>query len=138
MLDSNILIKLVINEPGSEKAEKYIKEALRKGCSIYTVDIALAECLNTLWKHAKLHKDLKEEEAKSAAQDLIEIYDKLNIFTTREVFDEATSLALTWNITVYDSIYIAAAKKIKAILYTADQKLYNTLKNIVTFELLSL
>lgn len=85
-----------------------------------------------------MHKDLKEEEAKSAAQDLIEIYDKLNIFTTREVFDEATSLALTWNITVYDSIYIAAAKKIKAILYTADQKLYNTLKNIVTFELLSL
>lgn len=99
--------------------------------------MALAEGLNTLWKHVKLHGDLKEEEAKSAAQDLIEIYDRLNILTIRELFDEAIALALTWNMTVYDSIYIAAARKLKAILYTADQKLYNASKNIASSELLS-
>ena len=80
---------------------------------------------------------MKEEEAKSAAQDLIEIYDRLNILATRELFDEAVELALTCNITVYDSIYIAAARKLKAIVYTADQKLYNVLKDIATSEFLS-
>jgi predicted nucleic acid-binding protein len=101
------------------------------------VDIALAESLNALWKHVKLHKDLEEEAVKFAAKDLKEIYDRLNVITTKELCSEALELALTWNITVYDSIYIAVAGKLKATLYTADQKLYNTSKNIVASELLS-
>jgi predicted nucleic acid-binding protein len=100
------------------------------------VDLALAECLNALWKHVKLLGDLKEEDAKSAIQDLVEIYDDLTIFTARELFDEAANIALTLNITVYDSLYIAASKRLKATLYTADQKLYNASKSIVASELL--
>ncbi|MCX8188621.1 MAG: type II toxin-antitoxin system VapC family toxin [Nitrososphaeria archaeon] len=75
-------------------------------------------------------------EVKSAAQDLIEIYNKLNIFTTEEVCMDALELALTLNITFYDAIYTASAKKLNATLYTVDQKLYNSSKNIIFAELL--
>lgn len=100
------------------------------------MDIALAESLNAIWKHVKIHKDLKKEDTKSTIQDLTKIYDKLNILTTRELSEETADIALTQNITIYDSLYIAATKKLKATLYTADRKLHNISKKIITSKLL--
>ena len=137
ILDSNVLIKLIVNEPNSEKARRRIREAIEENFSLYTIDIALAESLNALWKHVKLHRDLQKREAGSAAKDLKELYDSLNVITTRELLDESVETALTWDITVYDSLYVAAAKKLRATLYTADQKLYNVSKKIVSSELLT-
>ena len=137
ILDSNVLIKLIVNEPNSEKARRRIREAIEENFSLYTIDIALAESLNALWKHVKLHRDLQKREAESAAKDLKELYDSLNVITTRELLDESVETALTWDITVYDSLYVAAAKKLRATLYTADQKLYNVSKKIVSSELLT-
>jgi len=100
--------------------------------------LALAESLNAIWKHTKIHKDLKAEDANSAIQDLTKIYDKLNTLTIRELSEETTGIALTQNITIYDSLYIAATRKIKATLYTADQKLYNATKKVAASKLLNL
>lgn len=100
------------------------------------MDTALRESLTAIWKHVKIHKDLKTEDAKSAIQDLTKIHDKLNILTTREIFEENTDIALTQNITVYDSLYIAATRKLKATLYTADRKLRNMSKKITSSKLL--
>lgn len=138
VLDSNILVKLVVTEPGSEQARTTVTRFLERGCSLYTVDLALAESLNALWKHAKMHEDLETEDAKSAAQDLNEIYDKLNVLTTLELSEQALDIALTKNITVYDSLFISAARKLKASLYTADQKLHNISENIATSKSLKL
>jgi len=129
-------VKLVTTEPGSKEARTSITNLLRKGYSFYTVDIALAESLNAIWKHVKIHKDLKTEGVKSAIQDLTKIHDKLNILTTRELSEETTDIALTQNITIYDSLYIAATRKLKATLYTADRKLCNMSKKIISSKLL--
>lgn len=137
ILDSNVLIKLIVNEPNSEKARRRVREVIEENFSLYIIDIALAESLNALWKHVKLHRDLQKREAESAAKDLKELYDSLNVITTRELLDEAVEIALTWDITVYDSLYVTAAKKLRATLYTADQKLYNVSKKIVSSELLT-
>ena len=138
VLDSNILVKLVVTEPGSEQARTTVTRFLERGYSLYTVDLALVESLNSLWKHAKIHEDLETEDAKSAAQDLNEIYDKLNVLTTLELSEQALDIALTKNITVYDSLFIIAARKLKATLYTADQKLHNISENIATSKMLKL
>lgn len=130
-------MKLVLAEPGSEKVRSRVEKALEEGCSLYAVDMALIEGLNAIWKHAKLYGALNDDEALSAARDLAEIYDNLNILTTRDLLEEAIGLALKRSITVYDSLQVAAARKLKAILYTADQKLYNASKNIVASELLA-
>jgi len=87
------------------------------------VDIALAECLNVIWKHTNKLKDLKQEEAALAIDDLKKLYDDLTIIPTRELKDQAMHIAITQNITVYDALFTAAAQKINAPLYTADKKL---------------
>lgn len=91
------------------------------------MDIALAESLNAIW-----------EDAKSAIQDLTKIYDNLNILTTHELSEKTADIALNQNITIYDSLYIAATKKLNATLYTADRKLHNTSKKITVSKLLKL
>ena len=137
-MDSNILVKLVTTETDSKQARKSVTNFLKTGYSLYTVDIALAESLNAIWKHTKIHKDLKTEDTNPTIQDLTTIYDKLNILTTRELAEETANIALTQNITIYDSLYIAATRKLKATLYTADQKLHNTAKKITDSKLLKL
>ena len=94
------------------------------------MDIALAESLNAIWKHANIHKDLKHEEANAAINDLTKIYDALHIISTRELTQKTTEIALTQNITIYDSLYLAATQKLNATLYTADQKLHNIANKI--------
>ena len=83
----------------------------------------MAECLNVIWKHTNLLKDLSPEEASLAVEDLTKLYDSLSITPTRELKDEAMHIAISQNITVYDALFIAAAQKMNAILYTADKKL---------------
>ena len=109
---------------------------MKKGYTLYTVDLALAECLNVIWKHANLLLDLKAEEAKSAVEDLIKVYDGLNIITTREITEETMNIALIQNVTVYDALYIAVAQKVNGTLYTADQKLCTTANTITNSKLL--
>jgi len=53
ILDSNILAKLVVNEPGSSEVRKHIEALLERSFNLCTVDLALPKALNALWKHAK-------------------------------------------------------------------------------------
>ena len=135
-MDCNILVKLVLNEAGSKEARASVSDALKKGYALHTVDIALAEGLNAIWKHANALKDLKMKEARPATEDLTRVYDGLNIVTAREIAAEAVRIALAQNITVYDSLYIAAAQKLQGILYTADWKLCVTAKKITNARML--
>jgi len=129
-------VKLVATEPGSDEARTHIKESLEKGYTLYTVNMALAEGLNAIWKHVKIHKDLNLEDANSTIQDLTNVYSKLKILTIRELCEQASKIAFTYNTTIYDALYVAAAEKVKATLYTADQKFHNKAKKVISSELL--
>ena len=93
-----------MDEPGSKEARTTVKSLLRDDFSLYTVDIALAECLNVVWKHAIIHRDLKMEEVEPTINDLTRIYDAVSVISTRELSGEAVKIALTENISIYDSV----------------------------------
>ncbi len=136
ILDSNIIAKLVLNEPNSKEARASIKGYSKKGYSLYTVDIAFAECLNVIWKHATLLSDLNSEDTKSATEYLRKVFNGLNIIPTQELVDETINIAQTKKTPVYDALYIALAQKANGTLYTADQKLCSLAKTIVNTKLL--
>jgi predicted nucleic acid-binding protein len=127
----------VLTEFDSKEARTEVSDFLKKGYTLCTVDIALAECLNVIWKHSNLLKDLEPEEASLAAEDLTKLYDGLSITPTRELKDEALQIAISQNITVYDALFIAATKKINATLYTADKKLCSKTDTLVKSKLLT-
>ena len=109
---------------------------MEKGYSLYTVDNALAECLNVIWKHATLLSDISFEEAKSAVEYLLEIYSRLNVASTQDLAGETMAIAQSLKMPVYDALYIALAKKENSTLYTADIKLSKATNTIITMNLL--
>ena len=123
----------MLNESDSSEVRAEITNFLKKGYSLYTVDIALAECLNAIWKHTNLLKDLSPKEASLAIEDLTKLYDDLAITPTRELTNEAIHIATTQNITVYDALFIAASQKISATLFTADKKLCAKTDKLIKF-----
>ena len=126
-----------MNEPDSKEARNEVTNFLKKGYTLCTVDIGLAECLNVIWKHTNLLKDLKPEEARLALEDLTKLCDGLTITSTRELKDEAMHIAITQNITAYDALFIATAQKANATLFTADKKLCAKTDKTIKIKLLT-
>ena len=123
ILDASFIVKLLVEEPGYELAENHLDDLLRSGEEIATVDIALAECMNALWKHVKIVKDLGEEDFHEAVSDLLKFWENLEIIPTCDLASEAVQLALEEEASIYDSLYVIAAIKRRTGLATFDEKL---------------
>ena len=137
LLDTSIIVKLVIQEPGSERARVRVKEALGQGHALISVDEALPEALNALWKHAMIHRDIDAEEAVRAADDLLLLWDRMRIISGREVSTDALRIAIEHGLSVYDSLFLAASRKTASTLYTAEARLHEASKPAFDSELLS-
>ena len=137
LLDTSIIVKLVIQEPGSQRAQTRVKEALGQGHALISVDEALPEALNALWKHVRVHRDLDAEEAMRAAEDLLLLWDRMKIIPSREVSTDALRIAVELGLSIYDSLFLAASRKTTSTLYTADARLHDASKPAFDSELLS-
>ncbi len=84
-----------------------------------------------------LLKDLKLGEVNSTIEDLTRVYDGLNVISARELTGESVQIALKLDVSIYDALYIAAAEKINGTLYTADQKLCNSAKEVTSTKILN-
>jgi predicted nucleic acid-binding protein len=129
-------VKLVVTEPDSKAAQMAVHDFLKRRFSLHTVDIALAESLNAVWKHTNVHADLNPHDAKAAVRDLIRIHDKLRVLATSELAEETMTIAQSQDITIYDALYVAAARKLNGSLLTSDRKLYNTASSLANTKLL--
>ena len=136
LLDTSIIVKLVIEEPGSQRARIRVKEALGQGHTLISLDEALPEALNALWKHAKIHHDLDAEEAMRAAEDLLLLWDRISIIPSREVSADAQRIGIELGLSVYDSLFLAASRKTRSTLYTADTRLHEASRGTFDSELI--
>ena len=123
VLGSSFIAKLVLGEEGSEEARRLTRLWANRGEVLATIDIALPEALNAIWKHCLKVGDLSREEAVSSVDDLLNLWSKLRVYSSREVAEHAFKLALEEGITVYDALYIQLAKSTRAGLATFDEKL---------------
>jgi len=122
ILDASFIVKLILEEEGSEVAEKLFREWIKRGEHIITVDIALSETSNALWKHYVLLRDISLDIFQEAINDLLELWNKLSVISTHEIMREALEVAIREGITIYDSLYIAVAQYYTGALATFDTK----------------
>ncbi len=126
---------MVLEETDSNEARVAVKSYFEKGYSVYTVDFALTEALNVVWKHGKIFKDLDEEKVNSTVQDLVKLYDGLNIVLAREIAAESIKTALRQDMSAYVALFVTATEKLNGTLFTSDQKLQKN-ANQVSIKLL--
>lgn len=135
-MDASVVTKLVVKERDSAAARASIAEAIREGTQLYTMDIALAESLNALWKHYKIHRDIGEDEYRWGAEKLREVFLGFSSIGSSEVGVKASDIAVRIGISVYDALYVAAAHRSDATLLTADQALHRRSHGLVQSRLL--
>lgn len=120
ILDASVLTKLVVKEEHSIRAIKEVNDAIQNGEIIASPDIALAESLNSVWKHLTLLKDISKKEADEAVGQLLFIWNKITKFETESLAQRGIEIAVENNLPVYDSLYVAASKSNNALLFTFD------------------
>jgi predicted nucleic acid-binding protein len=86
-------VKLVVTEPDSKEAQMAVQDCLQRRLSLHTMDTALAESLNAIWKHTNVHADLSPHDAEAAVRDLTRIHDTLAVLATSELAEETTAIA---------------------------------------------
>ncbi|AET32256.1 type II toxin-antitoxin system VapC family toxin [Pyrobaculum ferrireducens] len=124
--DASAIAALYLPEKLSEEVEK----ALAGADSVSSLDLAAYEVLNVVWKRARRGL-ISREAALEIAGEVLQLFKTLEVYSYREVLPDALEIALERGVTVYDSAYVALAKKLGATLLTLDKQIAQAFPQIV-------
>jgi len=129
IVDANIYASIIVKDEFHRKAAEFLKN--HGPNELITVDLAILESLNTLWKHTQKYRRIPLEKYIELAGLTIKIINNSTseIIPSTQLLDRAITLSKEYEITIYDSIYLAAAEKHRAKLTTLDKKLIKTLES---------
>jgi len=123
VVDASSLAKYVLREERWESVKIYLS---RESCSL---DFALLEASNAIWKHYVLHAKISLNEALSMFNALEKLKEVLIFESPVSYLAEAEKIAINEKIPVYDAVYLAQAKKYGFIL-TSDKRQSGAAKNM--------
>ena len=117
VIDSSTLAVFLLKEEGWKRMMEILRE------KPYTIELAVKEVANLIWKRAKLLKDIDESKALTILGDLLELRRTALRIEPQDIYlSQALEIALKNDATIYDSLFIAQALAKKAILVTLDKK----------------
>lgn len=121
VIDASVAIKLFVEEPLSGVVDKLFDSFTSQPfIQLFVPDLFYTECTNILWKYVIRH-NMKPATARRNLALLRGL--TLEKLETDLIISDALSLALKYEITVYDACYLAAAHSTHATLITADDRL---------------
>ena len=122
VVDASVVIKWFINEVHAEAARRLQAEHY----DLLAPDLLWPESGNILWKKVR-RGELTTAEARLIWGGLER--QPITIFPSSLVSEPALEVAFDTDRTVYDSCYLALAMLVDCQLVTADQRLFNALKD---------
>ncbi|MFZ0451881.1 MAG: type II toxin-antitoxin system VapC family toxin [Desulfatiglandaceae bacterium] len=123
IVDTSALIRLYVPDgPIPDGLEEYLAAAWRGEIALMIPELALAEFVQVLWKKEQAGY-LESSEVGEIVAALLEL--PIEVVGHHGILMDALSLARPYGLTVYDSLFLSLARKKKAELVTADQRLKN-------------
>ena len=119
--DSSIFASIIVKDEFHGRALDFVR---RHQGRIATLDRALVEVANTLWKHVHLLGRIPESAyavLRGAVKPLV--YSAARVLRADELLEDALDNAVKLGITVYDSLYVTLALHEGCELATFDDKL---------------
>jgi len=115
VIDTTVIAAYILKEPGWEKLADLLMHAV-------TVDMAIKESLNAVWKTYARGR-ISEESAKAKAKALLELAKSgLEIVDEKTLLKRAFEISCSENLSVYDALFLALAESKDALLYTLDEE----------------
>ena len=127
VLDVSTAAKWVLpgdREPLREEANELLARYQKGEIAFLVPDLFWSELGNVLWKAVRTRR-VSEKSAAGSFADLRSL--KLSTASTREVSDDAFSIACSTGSSFYDSVYVALAVTAGVPMVTADERLVNAL-----------
>jgi predicted nucleic acid-binding protein len=127
VLDASVALKWAIpqeNETLSAESLQLLQEYVRGKVDFLVPDIFWAEIDNVLWKGVRLRRW-----SPVAAEHIASEMHARNFSSvpSHTLMTEALRIALAYNRTVYDCVYVALAIRSRSQMITADERLANAL-----------
>jgi len=116
VIDASALAAYILREEGYEKIDKYFAE------EVVSIELVAKEVLNAVYVAYRRGR-INSEHVDIALRSLKELLAKvIRIVSQNDVLKEAFRISLKHNITIYDSLYIALAKRVHGKLLSRDKK----------------
>jgi predicted nucleic acid-binding protein len=125
VLDSSAIAAIFFPDPLSGQ----IEQALPKYDEFYTVDLAYAEVGNVAWKRVRIFKEDRAHTFKSLNAALEFIQNDCKVIESKDILRRALAFAVDNDITTYDAIFVAAAKRLKTKVLCADERLFHKIRS---------
>lgn len=126
VLDASVAVKWVLPRQETLTAESFqlLRSYTEGEINFIVPDLFWAEVANVLWKGVR-----QKKWSKAVAEDGAEQLRDRNFFTISllTLLPEALKLALAYDRSVYDCLYVALAIQFKTEMITADERLANAL-----------
>ena len=127
VIDASSLAKYIIKEEGWTGVEKYLVNN-----QVYTLDLAVKEILNVIWKYSVIFRALSLNIAMEKYAILMNLIKNkiVSIDDEKRYLKEAFNIALRMKLTIYDALYVAQAIKLNAQLLTSDKDQARVARNL--------
>ena len=123
VVDASVAVKWVLpayDEPLSEQASKLFGRFVKEEAQFLAPDLLWAEFGNVMWKAARRGR-CTPARAQAALDALLHL--NITSMPSQPMIEDALGLAIDFNCTVYDSLYVVLAINSGTQLITADEKL---------------
>ena len=128
VVDCGVVVKWFLPEADNDRA-LLLHDALTSGVSeLLAPDLLPIEFANVLWKR---RNELDDSTSDEMIHDILDL--DLRISPSHNLLPAALAIARLHGCTVYDSLYLALAEANSIDLITADVRLYNAVKDRLSF-----
>ena len=127
VVDTSVVIKWVIDEPGSSIALALLFKWAEEGTEIQAPALLTYEVANALYQRVR-KGELSAEKAKKGLDDVLLAELKLNVEGFLSLSKRAIELAHQYSLpAAYDPHFLALAEREKCDYWTADTRLWNAI-----------
>jgi len=120
VVDASVVVQMYFEEDHSAEAEWLF----RQNKVLVAPDMIWPECANAIWKRHR-RGNLSKADATDIADRVMRL--PLRIHASVDLIQDALKLAIEFDRTVYDSLYVALAVETESTMVTADKRLVNAL-----------
>jgi predicted nucleic acid-binding protein len=124
VIDASVVIKWFVSEPHTDAALRLLDVERR----FLAPDHVFAETTNVVWKHVRRHH-FSTEFGYEVIAGIGRAAANIDLISCRDLAVDAYKIAVRYDRSVYDAMYVALAKKRNTHLITADDRLYNALSS---------
>jgi predicted nucleic acid-binding protein len=120
VIDASVAAGLFFEEPHSEAIEGCLKQA----DDLLAPDLIWAEIANVIWKRHR-RGEITEEDAAGIVAEVARL--PIRCFDSHDLMSDALQLAMRYDRSIYDSLYVALAVRTRSVMITADKRLANAM-----------